>query len=140
MHGSADPFRILVVDDDPNLGPMLLQYLATLGFEARLATGGRQGLELFAQFCPHLVLLDLMMPELDGRSVLAEIRRESTVPVMILSGLNEDQAGITVFRSGADDYLTKPYDPALLLARIVAHLRRSYGYDGRTLEPAGERE
>ena len=138
MFSPTGPFRILVVDDDPSLGSMLLLQLAPLGFETRFATGGQEGLEQFAEFHPHLVLLDLMMPGLDGRYVLEEIRRESNVPVMILSGMGEEEAGLASFRTGADDYLTKPYAPALLLARIVAHLRRAYGYDGCRLEAIKE--
>ncbi len=121
-------FRILVIEDDPGLGQMLLHYLQTLNFDARHASDGLTGIEMLKEFDPHLITLDLMMPGMDGREVLAEIRQTSTIPVIVTTALDETHGGIGSFREGADDYVVKPFDPAVLMARIVAHLRRTYSY------------
>lgn len=123
------PFRVLIVEDDISQARLVQHLLGSMEFVTQVASDGRRGLAAFHEFVPHLVLLDLMIPVMDGRQVLRAIRRESTVPIMIFSALDEEDAGLASFRNGADDYLTKPYDPALLLARVVAHLRRAYGYD-----------
>ena len=124
----APTFRILIIEDDPDSGKMLLGYLQTLHFSARHALDGAAGLEIFGDWKPHLVILDLMMPGMDGHKVLAQIRQSSTVPVIITTALDEHDTGISSFREGADDYVTKPFDPAFLMARVVAHLRRAYSY------------
>lgn len=125
---AAKKFRILVLEDDENLGPLLQTNLRALGFATRLACRGDDGLEAFLAFAPHLVLLDLVLPDMDGHDVLRALRASSTVPVIILSSLQEENAGLATFRGGADDYVVKPFMPSLLMARVVAHLRRSYGY------------
>lgn len=124
----APTFRVLIIEDDPDAGKMLLSFLKTLHFEARHAPDGPMGLEMFHDWEPHLIILDLMMPGMDGHEVLAQIRQSSTIPVIITTALDENQSGISSFREGADDYVVKPFDPAFLMARIVAHLRRAYSY------------
>ena len=128
------PFRILVIEDDPGLGQMMLQYLTTLNFDAQLAPDGPTGLQLVEEFDPHLNTLDLMMPGMDGREVLTQLRQTSTVPVIVMTALDEKHSGIGTFREGADDYVVKPFDPAVLMARIVALLRRTYSYTGELPE------
>lgn len=92
------------------------------------ADDGVEALELFKKEQPHLVMLDIMMPEIDGFSVLKKIRKESKVPAIMLTARGEDYDKILGLKLGADDYITKPYNPMVVVARIKAQLRRNYDY------------
>ncbi|TMC47702.1 MAG: response regulator transcription factor [Chloroflexi bacterium] len=117
--------RILVADDDRELGEILSFALTRAGYEVLRAMDGQQALELFAQAQPALVLLDSNMPKLDGLEVCQRLRAQSSVPIIMLTVRNAEEEIVRAFELGADDYVTKPFSPKQLLARIKAALRRS---------------
>jgi two-component system, OmpR family, alkaline phosphatase synthesis response regulator PhoP len=118
------PAKILVADDEQNIIKLLRLYLREEGYEIVTARDGREALDRFRSERPDLVLLDLMMPELGGFDVCGEIRRESDVPVIMLTARSEDVDKIVGLEMGADDYITKPFNPREVVARIKAALRR----------------
>ncbi|MFD5765578.1 response regulator transcription factor [Streptomyces sp. NPDC127049] len=117
--------RLLVVEDDPDLALALRVLLTRSGYDVSLAADGREGLRLLFAERPALMVLDLLLPELDGWEVLDRTRDMSDLPVLVLSGLGELDDRVRGLRSGADDYLVKPFAQAELLARIEALLRRT---------------
>ena len=117
--------KILVIDDDPKLASLLVEYLEGRGLFVEKAATGREGLERRRSGSFDLVVLDVMMPEMDGFTVLKELRKESEIPVIMLTARTEDFDRIVGLELGADDYLNKPFNPRELLARIHAILRRS---------------
>jgi two-component system, OmpR family, alkaline phosphatase synthesis response regulator PhoP len=116
--------RILVADDEQNIIKLLRLYLRNEGYEVLAARDGREALERFRADSPDLVLLDLMMPGLGGFEVCTEIRRESDVPVIMLTARSDDVDKIVGLEMGADDYITKPFNPREVVARVKAALRR----------------
>ena len=116
--------KILVADDEENIVQLLRLYLRNEGYEVVSARDGRQALERFELEAPDLVLLDLMMPELGGYEVCTEIRKHSDVPVLMLTARTEDVDKIVGLEMGADDYITKPFNPRKVVARVKATLRR----------------
>ncbi len=116
--------KILVADDEQNIVRLLRLYLRNEGFDVVAAADGRQALDRFGQEAPDLVLLDLMMPELSGLEVCTEIRKHSDVPVIILTARSDDVDKIVGLEMGADDYVTKPFNPREVVARVKAALRR----------------
>ena len=116
--------KILVADDEPNIVRLLRLYLRNEGYEVVAAGDGRQALDRFAAEAPDLVLLDLMMPQLSGLEVCTEIRKKSDVPVIMLTARSEDIDKIVGLEMGADDYITKPFNPREVVARVKAALRR----------------
>lgn len=120
--------RILVVDDDVELVGLLQFALANAGYEVVTAFDGASALEQFATHAPDLVVLDVNLPRLDGFEVLEALRRDSTVPVMMLTVRADEEDEVRGLDLGADDYLRKPFSPRALLARVRALLRR--GSDG----------
>ncbi|RDE18437.1 DNA-binding response regulator [Motiliproteus coralliicola] len=116
--------KLLVVEDDPDAQRMLCEYLSLEGFSVRCADDGANGLEQAKRWCPDLVVLDVMLPGLDGFEVLRQLRRDSCVPVLMLTARREDIDKVLGLELGADDYLAKPYNPRELVARIRAILRR----------------
>ena len=116
---------ILVVDDDEGLRLLLKMQLTQAGYDVASAADGEAGLMLFDKVKPALVVLDLMMPVMDGWEVLRELRSRSEVPVLMLTALNSESHQVAGLEGGADDYITKPYIMRQLLARVGAVLRRS---------------
>ena len=116
--------KILIVDDDQNIVRLLRLYLRNEGYDVVSAADGRQALDRFGQETPDLVLLDLMMPQLSGLEVCTEIRKHSEVPVIMLTARSEDIDKIVGLEMGADDYITKPFNPREVVARVKAALRR----------------
>jgi len=116
---------VLVVDDDGDLIEGLSWYLEAASFEVVRATNGREALERFSSKQPDLVILDVMMPELDGVSVCERIRRQSTVPILMLSAREGEMDKIRALDKGADDYVTKPFSAAEVVSRLRALLRRT---------------
>ena len=116
---------VLVVEDDRNIGELLQLYLEKEGYAVTIATDGGQGLQKFRAIHPDLVLLDVMMPVMDGWAVCRAIRAESQTPIIMLTAKAETEDKITGLRTGADDYITKPFEMRELLARIEAVLRRT---------------
>jgi len=116
---------VLIVEDDPNIRELLQLYLEKAGYAVTLAADGGQGLAKFRAIKPNLVLLDVMMPVMDGWSVCRAIRAESSTPVIMLTAKGETDDKVTGLKAGADDYVTKPFEMKELLARIEAVLRRT---------------
>jgi len=119
--------RILVVDDERNIVQLTRLYLSKEGFEVDTAYDGNQALEKVHSHHPDLIVLDIMMPEMDGLSVCRELRKTSNVPIIILTARTDDVDKVVGLEIGADDYVTKPFNPRELVARIKAVLRRSQG-------------
>ena len=117
-------YRILICDDERDIVSALKIYLEAEGYETLAAANGREALEKLRREDVQLVLLDVMMPEMDGISALARIREESNVPVILLTAKSEDTDKILGLNLGADDYVTKPFNPVELLARVRSQLRR----------------
>jgi DNA-binding response OmpR family regulator len=118
---------ILVVDDEKNIVQLARLYLGNEGFRVEEASNGKQALEKARSLNPDLIVLDLMMPEMDGLTVCKELRKTSNVPVIILTARDDDVDKIVGLEVGADDYVTKPFNPRELVARVKAVLRRSHG-------------
>ena len=116
---------VLIVEDDPNIRELLQLYLEKDGYAVTLASDGGQGLDKFRAIKPDLVLLDVMMPVMDGWAVCKAIRAEGNTPVIMLTAKGETDDKVTGLKAGADDYVTKPFEMKELLARIEAVLRRS---------------
>ena len=117
--------RALVIEDDGNIAELLRLYLEKDGFEVSRAADGGEGVEMFRAFEPDIVLLDIMLPVMDGWSVLREIRKTSKTAVIMLTAKSETPDKVSGLELGADDYVTKPFEPKELIARIHAVLRRS---------------
>lgn len=115
---------ILICDDEKDIRGALRVYLTTAGYDVLEAENGRAALSILEKTTPDLLLLDIMMPEMDGLTVLAEIRSRSAMPVIMLTAKSEDIDKITGLNLGADDYITKPFNSLEVLARIRAVLRR----------------
>lgn len=116
---------LLVIDDDPDLAALVAEYLGGRGFSVETAGDGKAGLERLRGAGIDLVILDVMMPGLDGFEVLREIRRDAATPVIMLTARGEDLDRIVGLELGADDYLSKPFNPRELLARVKSVLRRT---------------
>jgi DNA-binding response OmpR family regulator len=118
---------ILIVDDEPKIVRLARDYLEKNGFRVTSAADGQSALTTARREKPDLIILDLMLPILDGREVCKILRRESDVPIIMLTALAEEVDQITGLEIGADDYITKPFSPRALVARIRAMLRRTRG-------------
>ncbi|MGB9376871.1 MAG: response regulator transcription factor [Mycobacteriales bacterium] len=120
----ADARRIVVVEDDDTIAHAVQTRLSAEGFDVRVASDGPSGVELCAEFDPHLVVLDRLLPGFDGLEVCRRIQLDRPVPVLMLTALDEETDLLVGLAVGADDYLTKPFSPRELVARIRAVLRR----------------
>ena len=116
--------KILICDDEKDIVSALTIYLQAEGYETVAAYNGREALQILRGQEVQLVLLDVMMPELDGISALSKIRQESNVPVILLTAKSEDTDKVLGLNVGADDYVTKPFNPVELIARVRSQLRR----------------
>lgn len=116
--------KILVIDDEPAITNLVSAYLRTEGYEVYTAADGNAGLKAARAFKPDLVILDLMLPGIDGIELLSRLRRESEVYVIMLTARTEETDKIVGLSVGADDYVTKPFSPRELVARVKAALRR----------------
>ncbi|OFP34159.1 MULTISPECIES: MtrAB system response regulator MtrA [unclassified Corynebacterium] len=117
--------KILVVDDDPAINEMLTIVLEAEGFDTSSVQDGAEAVEAFHAYDPDLVLLDLMLPGVNGIDICREIRRTSAVPIVMLTAKTDTVDVVLGLESGADDYITKPFKPKELIARIRARLRRA---------------
>ncbi|UMP05896.1 response regulator transcription factor [Amycolatopsis sp. EV170708-02-1] len=117
--------RVLVVDDDETVRDVVRRYLEVAGFEVDVAGDGTEGLRLFSTTGPDLVVLDVMMPGLNGLEVCRRLRQVSQVPVVMLTALGEEENRIAGLQLGADDYVTKPFSPKELALRVASVLRRA---------------
>jgi two-component system alkaline phosphatase synthesis response regulator PhoP len=116
--------KILIIDDEQSILNLVTAYLRPEGYQIEVALDGRSGLQIAQAFKPDLIILDIMLPGMDGLELLAQLRRESNVYVIMLTAKNEETDKIVGLAVGADDYLTKPFSPRELVARIKAALRR----------------
>lgn len=118
---------VLIVEDDHNIAELLQMYLEKEGYAVTVAADGGQGLSKFRTIKPDIVLLDVMMPVMDGWAVCRAIRSESQTPIIMLTAKSETSDKVQGLKSGADDYITKPFEMKEVLARVEAVLRRSTG-------------
>ena len=141
-----DGTYILVVDDESRMRKLLKDFLSAKGYQILEAEDGEKAIEVFEENRNKikLILLDVMMPKLDGWSVLRKIRQESNLPVIMLTARGEEQDELFGFELGVDEYISKPFSPKILVARVEAILKRTYGdkkevkdYDGITIDQEG---
>lgn len=125
MTGFKAAGRILVVEDDRNIATLLEKYLVRDGFRVELAHDGMSALQSVKRHCPVLVILDLMLPVLDGWYVCRRIREDSEVPILVLTALEQEADRIRGFSLGVDDYVVKPFSPREVVERVKAILRRT---------------
>ncbi len=122
--GGTDMYNILICDDERDIVSALKIYLTPEGYTLFEAYNGVEALQILRQNEIHLVLMDIMMPQMDGIAATAKIREESNVPVILLTAKSEDTDKVLGLNIGADDYITKPFNPVEVLARVRSHLRR----------------
>ena len=141
-----DGTYILVVDDESRMRKLLKDFLSAKGYQILEAEAGEKAIEVFEENRNKikLILLDVMMPKLDGWSVLRKIRQDSNLPVIMLTARGEEQDELFGFELGVDEYISKPFSPKILVARVEAILKRTYGdtkeikdYDGITIDQEG---
>ena len=116
--------KILVIDDDVNICELIRLYLEKDGYEVRTVYNGKSGIEAFGEFTPSIVILDIMLPGIDGWQVCRELRKVSNIPIIMLSAKGETFDKVLGLELGADDYIVKPFEPKELVARVKAVLRR----------------
>ena len=124
MVGWENMRRVLIIDDDPKVCETVGRYLAHAGFSTASALDGAQALTMARTFAPDLIVLDLMLPEISGMEVCRSLRSVSSVPIIMVTALSTERDKLAGLASGADDYLTKPFSPRELVARVEAVLRR----------------
>lgn len=127
--------KVLIVDDDIHISELIKLYFEKDGFSTVSANNGKEAVELFKSEAPSIVILDVMMPEMDGWQVCREIRRVSNIPIIMLTAKGETFDKVLGLELGADDYMVKPFEPKELIARVKAVLRRS-----DTKETSAEKE
>lgn len=132
-------YNILVCDDEKDIVSALTIYLTTAGYQVFPAYDGTEALDLLRREDIHLVLLDIMMPKLDGIAALTRLREASNVPMILLTAKSEDTDKIQGLNLGADDYVTKPFNPVEVLARVKSQLRRYLQLGGGTVRPTALR-
>ncbi|HKL13619.1 MAG TPA: response regulator transcription factor [Halanaerobiales bacterium] len=116
--------KVLIVDDEKEIRELIRDYLEVEGFRVSMAEDGEEGLELFESFEPDIIVLDIMLPKIDGMEICKIIRNKSNIPILMLSAKKSDVDKVLGLGLGADDYMTKPFSPKELVARIKAQLRR----------------
>lgn len=126
--------RILIVEDELDLANIIKDYLEKELYEVEICTEGDKAIEIFDKFKPSLVILDLMLPGMNGYEICQNIRIKSTIPILILSAKIDEFDKVQGLNLGADDYITKPFRPRELLARVNAQLRRSQVFNKENLE------
>lgn len=126
--------RILIVEDELDLANIIKDYLEKELYEVEICTEGDKAIEIFDKFKPSLVILDLMLPGMNGYEICQNIRKKSTIPILILSAKIDEFDKVKGLDLGADDYITKPFRPRELLARVNAQLRRSQVFNKENLE------
>mgnify|MGYP002593388104 CR=1 FL=1 len=117
--------KILIVDDEKHISELISLYLTKEGYETRQVDDGRKALDEFYSFAPALILLDIMLPGMDGYQICTEIRKKSNVPIIMLTARSDTFDKVLGLEMGADDYIVKPFDPKEMVARVKAVLRRS---------------
>lgn len=126
--------KVLIVDDDAHIAELIKLYLEKEGFKTSIAPNGSKALSMFRESAPSIVILDIMMPEMDGWQVCREIRRISNIPIIMLTAKGETFDKVLGLELGADDYMVKPFEPKELIARVKAVLRRFESKDTQTMK------
>lgn len=126
--------KILIVDDDNNIAELIALYLTKECFETKIVNDGEEALREFASFRPDLIILDLMLPGVDGFEICRQIRSQKNTPIIMVSAKKDDIDKIRGLGLGADDYMTKPFSPSELVARVKAHLARYERLIGSNVE------
>jgi two-component system response regulator ResD len=116
--------KVLIVDDDENISEVIKMYLENSGYDTKVGNNGKEAQEFFVQYKPDIVLLDIMLPNVDGIDVLKWIRKQSETPVIMLTAKGETFDKVLGLELGADDYIVKPFEPKEMVARVKAVLRR----------------
>lgn len=116
--------KVLVIDDDMNICELIRLYLEKDGYEVKTVYNGKSGIDAFGEFTPNIVILDIMLPGIDGWQVCRELRKVSNIPVIMLTAKGETFDKVLGLELGADDYMVKPFEPKELVARVKAVLRR----------------
>lgn len=129
--------KIIIVEDDPGISKYLQAALRGHDYEPMLATGGKTALEMIASHCPDLLLLDLGLPDMDGSEIIRSVRSWSRMPIIVISARSAELDKAAALDMGADDYLTKPFNPLELVARVKTQLRRYTRYN-QGGQPGGE--
>lgn len=117
--------KILIIDDDTNISELIALYLNREGYETKEANSGKLALEVYEDYEPDLVMLDIMLPDLDGYDICKEIRKHNNTPIIMLTAKGDIFDKVLGLELGADDYMVKPFDPKELIARVKAVLRRN---------------
>ncbi|MEQ1664642.1 MAG: response regulator [Bdellovibrionales bacterium] len=130
--------RILIIDDETAIRNILRVSLVNQGFEIAEAANGKSGLDMATEFHPHLIILDLGLPDLNGLDVLKSLRQWTTIPVIILTVTDDESTKVSLLDAGADDYLTKPFGTPELLARVRVSLRHHSAVEATPLFESGE--
>ena len=130
---SNNKYKILVVEDEANIRSLLSTMLGSAGYQTIEAENGKTAQMLFASYNPDLILLDLGLPDQDGMEVLQRVRQEAETPVIVLSARNDERDKVEALDQGANDYVTKPFGAAELLARVRSALRNSHRGEGASL-------
>ncbi len=130
--------KILVVDDEKEIRDLIEIYLKNEGFQIIKASNGREALEILEEEEVHLIILDIMMPEMDGIKACMKIREEKNMPIIMLSAKAEDMDKIFGLTTGADDYVTKPFNPLELIARVKSQIRRYTKLNSNAAAATGE--
>ena len=138
MLPTSDRHTVLVIEDDRNTANLIALYLKRDGFRALTAADGQSGLAMAERHRPDLIILDLMLPKMDGWEVCRRLRRRSEIPVIMLTARGEEIDRVAGLTLGADDYMVKPFSPRELVARVKAVLRRSAN-PARTSQPLPRR-
>ncbi len=128
------PARILVIDDEPQITRVLRASLSAQGFDVRTANDPEEGIRLFREWPPDLLITDLMMPGMTGVEVCRAVRTASSTPILVLSVRSHERSKVEALDAGADDYVTKPFGIQELLARVRAHLRRAPERTAKAIE------
>lgn len=126
---SNNQYRVQIAEDEGTIAQLIAMNLQTAGFATFISPNGTKALEDFARISPHLLLCDIIMPGMTGHELIARVRAQSPIPIIMLTANDTDEVQLRGFKEGADDYISKPFQPKLLVARVVANLRRAYRYN-----------
>ena len=118
-------FNVLIAEDEENIGNFISTILKTNGYKPIIATTGNQAIQCAESYCPDVILLDLGLPDMDGIDVISEIRKWAVTPIIVISARNRESEKVKALDAGADDYITKPFNPLELIARVNAVIRRA---------------
>ncbi|MDR1687093.1 MAG: response regulator transcription factor [Clostridiales bacterium] len=122
--------KVLIVDDEPKITEVIAAYLAKSGYAAVIAADGRQALNLYASENPDMIILDLMLPFISGEDICRQIRQKSNVPIIMVTAKANEDSKVSCLNMGADDYITKPFSPRELVARVNSLFRRCLAANG----------